>query len=140
MGLALIERYIFKKIFIAVLSALGGLIGVLWVIRAVQQVDVVLNKGQGIFTYLKMTSLGVPTLAAAIAPIALLIGLIQTINALNNDSELVVIHASGASRVSLLKPFLALSLLVTAFVYVLHLWVGASFTANTADLCHKGAR
>ena len=39
MGLALIERYIFRKAFIAVLSAGVGLIGVLWVIRAVQQVD-----------------------------------------------------------------------------------------------------
>lgn len=124
MGLALIERYIFRKALISVMSAGAGLIGVLWVIRAVQQVDVLLNKGQGIVTYLKMTTLGVPTLAAAIAPMALLIGLIQTINALNDDSELVVMHASGASRVTLLKPFLLLSMLVTLLVFFLHLWAG----------------
>ena len=130
MGLALIERYIFRKAFIAVLSAGVGLIGVLWVIRAVQQVDVLLNKGQGILTYLKMTTLGVPTLAAAIAPMALLIGLIQTINSLNDDSELVVMHASGASRVTLLKPFLLLSFLVMLLVYFLHLWAGPSSMQN----------
>ena len=124
MGLALIERYIFKKALIAVLSAAGGLIGVLWIVRAVQEVDVLLNKGQGIITYLTMTTLGVPTLAAAIAPMALLIGLIQTINALNHDSELVVMHASGASRVSLMKPFLVLSLFITLIVGFLHLWAG----------------
>lgn len=124
MGLALIERYIFRKALIAVLTAAGALIGVLWVVRAVQEVDVLLNKGQGIITYLTMTTLGVPTLAAAIAPMALLIGLIQTINALNHDSELVVMHASGASRVSLMKPFVALSLLVMMVVFVLHLWAG----------------
>ena len=124
MGLSLLERYIFKKSFASFLVALTGLIGVLWIVRAVQNVDVILNKGQGITTYLKMTTLGVPTLAAAIAPLALLIALIRTINALNDDSELVVIHASGASRVSLLKPFLALSLLVAGLVYFLHLWAG----------------
>ena len=124
MGLSLLERYIFRKAFLAFLIAAGGLIGVLWIVRAVQSVDVILNKGQGISTYLKITTLGVPTLAAAIAPLALLIGLIRTINTLNNDSELVVMHSSGASRVSLLKPFLALSLLVTGIVYFLHLWAG----------------
>ena len=92
MGLTLIERYIFKKALIAVLAAGGGLVAVIWVVRAVQQVDVLLQKGQGIFTYLNMTTLGVPTLAVAVAPLALLIGLIQTINNLNNDSELVVIQ------------------------------------------------
>lgn len=124
MGLNLIERYIFKKAFVAFLIAGGGLVGVLWVVRAVQTVDVILSKGQGILTYLQMTTLGIPTLAAAIAPLALLIGLVRTIGALNDDSEMVVMHASGASRISLLKPFLALSLLVTLLVYVLHLWAG----------------
>ncbi|MEL7228440.1 MAG: LptF/LptG family permease [Pseudomonadota bacterium] len=124
MGLNLIERYIFKKALLSFLIAGGGLVGVLWVVRAVQTVDVIMSKGQGIVTYLQMTLLGIPTLAAAIAPLALLIGLIRTINGLNDDSEMVVMHASGASRISLLKPFLALSLLVTLLVYTLHLWAG----------------
>jgi len=124
MGLSLIERYVFRKALIALLTTAGGLIGVIWIVRAVQEVDVILNKGQGIFTYLQMTTLGVPTMAAAIAPLALLIALLQTINGLNNDSELVVMHASGASRVSLLKPFMTLSLLTALVVYILALYAG----------------
>ncbi|MEE9376222.1 MAG: LPS export ABC transporter permease LptF [Rhizobiaceae bacterium] len=124
MDLKIIERYIFKKAFFAFLLASGGLIGVLWVVKAVQTVDVILNKGQGISTYLKMTTLGVPTLAAAIAPLALLIALVRTINSLNDDSELIIMHSSGASRMSLLKPFVLLCLLITALVYFLHLWAG----------------
>lgn len=124
MGFSLIERYIFRRALVAVLTAAAGLIGVLWVVRAVQTVDVIMNKGQGILTYLQMTTLGVPTLAAAIAPLALLIGLIRTTEHLNDESELVVMHASGASRLSLLKPYLALSLLVAITVYFLHLWAG----------------
>ncbi|NKB51295.1 MAG: LptF/LptG family permease [Rhizobiaceae bacterium] len=123
MGLTLIERYVLKKSALAVAVATAALIAVLWVVRAVQQVDVLLNKGQGIVAYLKMTTLGVPTLTAAIIPIALLIGLIQTINALNKDSELVVMHASGASRSVLLKPFILLALFVSLIVMNLHLWV-----------------
>ncbi len=124
MGLSLIERYVFRKALIALLTVSGGLIGVIWVVRAVQEVDVILNKGQGVLTYLQITTLGVPTLTAAIAPLALMIALLQTINNLNNDSELVVFHASGASRFSLLKPFLALSVATSIIVYALALYAG----------------
>ncbi len=122
MHLNLIERHIFRRALLATTIASLGLIGVMWVIKAVQTVDVIMNQGQGIATYLKMTTLGVPSLAAAIAPLALLIGLIRTVNALNEDSELVVLHASGASRKAILKPFILLSILIMIIVYLLHLW------------------
>ena len=124
MGLSLIERYVLRKVLIALLTVSGGLIGVIWIVRAVQEVDVILNKGQGILTYLQMTTLGVPTMAAAIAPLALMIALLQTINSLNTDSELVVMHASGASRFSLLKPFMVIGLITALIVYILALYAG----------------
>lgn len=124
MRLTLLERYIFKKTFMALLVALGALVGVVWIVRAVQQVDIVMTKGQGLWTYVQMISLGVPTLAAAIAPVALLIALLQVVKNLNNDSELVVMHAGGASRMSMLRPFMAAGLIVMTTVYTLHLFVG----------------
>ena len=123
MRLSLIERYVFRKALLSVSLAGGALIGVMWIVRAVQEVDIILNKGQGIVTYLSMISLGVPTLAAAIAPLALLIGLVRTINGLNADTELVVMHASGASRMALMKPFLAAGGIVALFVFALQVWV-----------------
>ncbi len=129
-GLILLERYIFKKAIIAVAVVIAALSGVVWVVRAVQEVDIILSKGQGIFTYLQMISLGVPTLVAAVAPLALMIGLIQTINTLNDESEMVVMHASGASRITLFKPFLACSLLVAGLVYFLTLFAAPSSMAT----------
>ncbi|MEL6967461.1 MAG: LptF/LptG family permease [Pseudomonadota bacterium] len=129
MNFGRLERYVFKKASLNVLVAALGLIGVIWVIRAVQQVDVLMSKGQGIATYLFMTTLGVPTLAAAIAPIALMIGLSQVITKLNHESELVVMHASGASRMTLMRPFLALSLIVAGIIYLLHLWLAPASMA-----------
>jgi len=133
MRLDLVERYIFRKAAVSLLTATGGLVGVVWVVRAVQQVDVLLSKGQGIITYLKMTTLGVPTLTAAIIPLALLIALCNTINTLNNDSELVVLNAAGASRKTLLRPFLALSLIAAIVVYNLHLWIQSSYLVKYGD-------
>ncbi len=130
MRLSLIERYVFRKALLSVAAAGAGLVGVMWVVRAVQEVDIIMNKGQGILTYLSMISLGVPTLAAAIAPLALLIGLVRTINGLNDDSELVVMHASGASRIALMKPFLATAGIVAVFVFALQVWAGPASMAT----------
>ncbi len=131
--LSLLERYVFRKALLAVTMAAAGLIGVMWVVRAVQEVDIIMNKGQGILTYLSMISLGVPTLAAAIAPLALVIGLVRTINGLNDDTELVVMHASGASRINLMKPFLATGGIVAIFVLVLQVWVGPASMSTLRD-------
>ena len=67
MGRSLLERYVFKKALLMVATALAGLVGGIWVVRAVQEVDVIMSKGQGIITYLTITTLGVPKLIAAVA-------------------------------------------------------------------------
>lgn len=123
-GLTLLERYVFRKVMVSLIVATSALIGVLWVIRAIQRINVVLTNGQGLWTYLNMTILGVPTLSIAIIPIALLIAFARTINTLNSESELVVMHASGASRSSLIKPFLAAGLITAVSIYLLALFIG----------------
>ena len=43
--------------------------------------------GQSAFTLIKMTTLGLPNFIAVIAPFALLITVMHTLNRLNSDSE-----------------------------------------------------
>ena len=124
MVLNLLERYVFRKMLVLLLAIFSALVGVVWVVRAIQEIDVVMTKGQSIGLYLQITSLGVPTLAAAIAPVSLLIAAMQTINSLSTDSEMVVMHAAGASRRALLKPFLLTAGLVAVLVYSLLLFFG----------------
>lgn len=50
-------------------------------------------------------------LIMAVIPIALLVAVVHTVNALNTSSELVVINASGASNKVVAKPFLVLALI-----------------------------
>lgn len=107
----LIERYIFKKAGIAALVILCTLMGVVWIVQALREVDVITTNSQSIFTYLSITSLAVPGLALAIIPIALLLASIYTINNLNTNSELVVVSASGCSNWTIAKPLITLALI-----------------------------
>ena len=122
----LIERYIFRRALFALVVATAALVSVVWIAQAIRQVDVVTSQGQGVWLYLWMTSLGVPSLATAVLPVALLLALAHTINALNGDSELIVINASGASKAVIVKPFLLLGLVTALFVWWLAMVAGPS--------------
>ena len=103
----LIERYILKRTAHAFLLTLGGLAGTLWVTQLLRELDVVTAKGQAIWVYLLITLLSLPALIQVIAPIALLVGAIVTLNALNTDCELPVIgHAGVASQALVGEEFL----------------------------------
>ncbi len=111
----LIERYIFNKAGKAVFTILCSLVGVVWIVQALREVDIITTNSQSIFTYLSITSLAVPGLALAIIPIALLLASIYTINTMNTNSELVVVSASGFSNWRISKPLILLALICSLF-------------------------
>jgi lipopolysaccharide export system permease protein len=107
----LIERYIFRRAGFAALLTLGTLVGVVWIIQALRQLDFATTQGQSAFTYLLLTTLAIPGLVLAIIPIGLLLATVYIVNAMNANSELVVINTSGASSLTLARPLLLLALL-----------------------------
>jgi lipopolysaccharide export system permease protein len=119
----LIGRYIFKRMLAAFLLSLGGLAGTVWLSQALRELDLVTAKGQNFVTFFQVSSLIFPGLLLIVCPVAVLIGVIYTLNQLNADSELVIINASGASQATLLKPALVLGLGVTVIVAVMSLYL-----------------
>ncbi|PCI04478.1 MAG: hypothetical protein COB78_09220 [Hyphomicrobiales bacterium] len=106
----LIERYIFGKTVHAAAITLLAMVGVVWIVQALKGLDIITTNGQTLFTYFSLTSLAVPLLIQAVVPLSILLATIHTINALNSNSELVVISASGASTNVLAKPLLLVAL------------------------------
>lgn len=118
----LIGRYIFRQVASALSLILMSLGGVIWIALALKQLDVVTSQGQDAWTLFKMTTVALPNLLAIIAPFALLIATLHTLNRLGGDSELIVITASGGGIWSVARPYLVLALLVAvAVAFVNHL-------------------
>ncbi len=110
----LIERYIFRRVLAGFLLSFIALSVMVWLATALDQFNLVTEKGQSIALFLSVTLLLLPALVVVICPVALMVGVVYGLNTLNNDSELVVINASGASQWTILRPILAVGLLVTA--------------------------
>ncbi|MDK1489067.1 LPS export ABC transporter permease LptF [Sinorhizobium sp. 7-81] len=113
----LIERYIFRRAATMFLATLLPLMGIVWTTQALTNVNLVTDSGQSIFAFLKLATLILPSVVPIILPFALIIGVTQTLSAMNTDSELTVLNAAGSSRMSIIRPviYLAAGLSVLSF-------------------------
>lgn len=113
---SIFSRYVFRQAAGALVLILSSLSGVVWIALALRQLEVVTSQGQNAATLLAMTTLALPNLLALIAPFALLIAVMHTLNRLNADSELIVMTASGSTTAVVARPLVALAMIVMAGV------------------------
>lgn len=108
----LVSKYVFRQAASAVLLILSSLGGIVWIALALKELNVVTSEGNDVIMLVKITSLALPNLLAVIAPFALLIATMHTLNRLGGDSELIVLSASGSPVWELARPLLVLAIMV----------------------------
>lgn len=116
MRFGLLDRYILKIAAGAAVILLVGLTSVIWVTQALREVDLITGKGQTVLIFFTATLLSLPALIAGIAPVALFMATLYTLNRLNSDSELIVMNAAGVPPRRLTRPFIVLTLITSALV------------------------
>lgn len=114
--MTLFSRYMFKQALVALLMILCSLTGIVWIAMALKQLSLMTDDGQTGAVFLEMTALILPDILTIIAPVALLIAALHTLNRLNTDSELIVMTAAGATVWTFARPLLMLAGLVAAWV------------------------
>ena len=130
-----IERYIFRRVSVAFGATILSLAGVVWTTQALRQFNLVTAKGQTIWLFLEITFLALPFLVLVIAPFSLMIAIVAVLNQFNNDSELVVLNAAGAKPRLVLRPLLAVALLISLATAILSIQVApAGLRALRAEL------
>lgn len=116
MFLKRLDRYILKIATVAAIVLLVGLTSVIWVTQALREVDLITGKGQTVLIFFTVTLLSLPALVAGIAPVALFMATLYTLNRLNSDSELIVMNAAGVAPHRLTRPFIVLTIATSLIV------------------------
>jgi len=119
----LFGRYMFRQVTNAFLVILLTLTIVVWLATALKELNLITSQGQGIVLFFQMTLLSLPSLMALIAPNAMLMAALYTLDRMNGDSELIVMTASGAPVWRIGAPLLALASLVSIAILLANLFL-----------------
>lgn len=111
------EKYIFSRIAGPMIVITLGVVGIAWLSKSLKFLDLIVNKGLSVSTFLYLTTLTLPSLFWVILPISLFLAVIYSYNKLAGDSEIVVMKASGINNFDILKPALYFSLVCMMIGY-----------------------
>jgi lipopolysaccharide export system permease protein len=118
-----IDSYIFRLTFAGFVLVLVTLTGVIWITQALRGIDVMTSQGQTVLVFVGLTGLAIPYLVLVIAPIALVVAVAYVLNKLSTDSEIIVMNAAGMQPWRLFRPFLYVTMVVSAIVFVIAAYV-----------------
>ena len=121
--MTLFSRYMLRQVTNAFLVILLTLTTVVWLATALRELDLITSQGQGILLFFQMTLLSLPSLVALIAPNAMLMAALYTLDRMNGDSELIVMTAAGAPIWRIGAPLLLVGAMVAIGILLANLFV-----------------
>jgi lipopolysaccharide export system permease protein len=128
------ERYVFMHLLLPTLLVTASLTGIVWLTQTMRFIDFMFKRGLSIGDFLYLTGLLLPSLLLILIPIALGIAVIYAYNRLTSESELVVLHAVGISRLQLARPALMMGIACTILCYALALAVMPAANKKFRDI------
>ena len=102
--MTLIQGYLFRQIGRPVVAACAALAGIGILSQSLDQLEVIVERGQSVWVMVKLTLLAVPQLLAVIIPIGLFVGALIALTRLQREQELTAVFASGVTRWSAIRP------------------------------------
>ena len=121
--MSIIERYMFRRIGLLALGALTVTTGIALTTQVLLRVNLLASTGQSLLTIAELAMYLLPGMIAVALPFAVLIGVLQTMRTMNQDSELVILEASGSSISQRARPALTIGLIGAAVCLILSVWV-----------------
>lgn len=114
----------FDRYLLSQLLALFGffslvLVAVYWVNRAVGLFDRIIGDGHSLLIFLEISALTLPNVIRIVLPVSAFVATVYLTNRLTQESELVVMQATGFSPFRLARPVIVFGLAVTGFMLVL---------------------
>lgn len=118
----LLDRYIFSELLAPFGLSLGALCFIMLTRELLRLVELLVSKGVGFWSVLKVFSILLPSFLVLTLPIAGIIASITAFGRLSFDKELVAMRAAGLSLFRLSQPVLLFGLSVFTLTLVLSQW------------------
>ena len=116
-----LTKYILADVMKPSLLALFVLLSIIWLMQSLRFMDLIINKGLEMKTFLWITALIMPSMLVVIIPLSLFAGSIYAFKRLHDDNELSPIFSTGQSKWSIITPTLMVTSGVILFCYIISL-------------------
>ncbi|PIT70933.1 LPS export ABC transporter permease LptF [Bartonella tribocorum] len=113
----IIESYILKRVFVLFSSVMIAAVGVSWTVQILARINFLTTSKQTLLTVLQFSLSLVPSVIFLVTPFALVIAITIILSAMNQDSELAVINASGFPKSTVWKPILLLAIVASCISF-----------------------
>lgn len=136
----ILDRYLLREIIIPFFFVLLILTFVLLIGRILQIMDLMVNKGIGVFQILLLLLYLMPSFFIQTIPISLLAAILMGLGRLSADNELIVMKASGIPISRIARPIFAVALTATLFTAAMALFFSPASTHAMRTLLFEIAR
>jgi lipopolysaccharide export system permease protein len=116
--------YILRHLAIGTVIVTAVLACILWLTQSLGFIELIINKGLTVATWLELTLLLLPNVIVIILPIALFLVVLFIYNKMTVDRELVVAQAAGISQWGLALPAIVMACIAALSAYALTLHYG----------------
>lgn len=121
--MTLIQGYLFRQILMPALAACAALAGIGILSQSLDQLEIIVERGQSVWVMIKLTLLATPQLIAVILPIGLFVGALIALTRLQREQELTAAFASGMTRWSVISPAMRIAVMFALASLAMNLFV-----------------
>lgn len=132
----LIPRYLFRQIGRGVLAALLALAGIGLLSNSLDQLELIIERGQSPLLIAKLSLLALPQLLAVVLPIAVFVGALFVLNRMHRDSEIIMCFAAGMNRWRVISPAMRIAAMASLVGLLLTLFLQPWAQREVRDTTH----
>lgn len=136
----ILVRYVLKELIAPFLAALFGITFLFVVDFLVKILDNVLSKGLPTSTVIEIFVLNLAWMLSLSIPMAVLVASLMAFGRLSGDQEITACKAAGVSPLSLMRPVLLVSLLISVLMVVFNNWVLPEANHRSVELMSAVSR
>ena len=135
----LFERYIFRRaVGLSAMTLVATTVMVL-VTQVLLYVNLLTTSGQALLAFFTLAATLIPPMMNLVMPFSLYVGVSQTLNGMNTDSELAVIEAAGGPQSIQTKPMVLLAVLMSLIALALSHFVEPWAQQNKREIVSKAS-
>ena len=119
------------KSFIIILFAFTA---IAWTVRAVNFLDLIVDDGHSLITYLFFSLLNITSIITKFIPLSFLIALIISIIKFQRQNEMIILWTSGVNKLQVVNLFILISIIVTFAQLIFAIYITPTTLFKSRDI------